>query len=357
MKDIELELQFGDMFDRMGVHAIKTDPVRLGQIVTNLISNAMRFTAAADHRKITVRYDLAWGAPDDASCQAPRAPGATATPVHSPAIEDTTVFLYIGVTDTGPGMTPKEKNVLFQRFQQGNKMIHTRYGGSGLGLFICKKLSELLGGQIEVQTEIGQGSTFRFYIRTRTAPPSWRMEGNIASRAITPAAPINTPTEPIFSSKLSDVPRSIPDADALRVLVVEDNHINQTVLRRQIEKAGLACNVASNGEEALALLFDPGAAYDVVLMDLEMPIMDGITAMQEIRAAERNGRLPSQLVFALTGNARPGQIETALAAGFDKVLIKPYKLPSLLATIQDEVGARRDAAPYPSPSDTPPSIE
>ncbi|WOO79147.1 Autoinducer 2 sensor kinase/phosphatase LuxQ [Vanrija pseudolonga] len=357
MKDIELELQFGDMFDRMGVHAIKTDPVRLGQIVTNLISNAMRFTAAADHRKITVRYDLAWGAPDDGSCQAPRAPGATATPVHSPAIEDTTVFLYIGVTDTGPGMTPKEKNVLFQRFQQGNKMIHTRYGGSGLGLFICKKLSELLGGQIEVQTEVGQGSTFRFYIRTRTAPPSWRMEGNILSRAITPAAPINTPTEAVFPSKLTDVPRSIPNADALRVLVVEDNHINQTVLRRQIEKAGLACNVASNGEEALARLFDPGAAYDVVLMDLEMPIMDGLTAMKAIRAAERNGELAPQLVFALTGNARPAQIETALAAGFDKVLIKPYKLPSLLATIHDEVSARRDAAPYPSPSGTPPSIE
>ncbi|KAL1410450.1 hypothetical protein Q8F55_004461 [Vanrija albida] len=364
MKDIQLELQFGDMFERMGVHAIKTDPVRLGQVVTNLISNAMRFTAASEHRRITVRYDLAWGAPNDESCLAPREPGATASPVHSPAVEDTTVFLYVGVTDTGPGMTPTEKAILFQRFQQGNKMIHTRYGGSGLGLFICKKLSELLGGHIEVETEVGKGSTFRFYIRTRTAAPSWRLEpATTPTRAVMPSVPINTPMETSLAPMSSPLAHmamthaatthtAIRDAAALRVLVVEDNIINQTVLKRQMIKAGLVCDTASNGEEALTLLFAPDAAYDVVLMDLEMPVMDGITAVKEIRTAELTGQLASQLVIALTGNARAGQIDIALAAGFDKVLIKPYKLASLLATMREAVSAHRveSSHPYPSPA-------
>lgn len=138
MNRISLSLDFGDMFRTMGVRAVKTDPVRFGQVVTNLVTNAMRFTSRAAVRNITVRYDLAWDPPAGGSCALPTSPSATA-PLHKAVPPDNTpVYLYVSVSDTGPGMTPDEQKLLFQRFQQGNNRIHTQYGGSGLGLFICR---------------------------------------------------------------------------------------------------------------------------------------------------------------------------------------------------------------------------
>lgn len=144
-----------------------------------------------------------------------------------------------------------------------------------------------------------------------------------------------------------------PSGPPLRVLIVEDNLINQTVLKRQLTKAGMTCDVAGNGEEALKLLrkrlrpVSPSSApkssegaYDVVLMDLEMPIMDGWTAIKILRASE-NPALQSQLVIALTGNAREGQIVEALKAGMDHVIIKPYKLDRLIEKMRGAVAERK----------------
>lgn len=330
MKKIEIVLEIGSSLDALNIRSIKTDPVRLGQVLTNLTANAIRFTAHAATRVITVRYDVA---------TAPPLPGTFVPPPDTPAPEelplpeDTDVYLYVSVTDTGSGMTPDEQKMLFQRFQQSNKMIHTRYGGSGLGLFICKKITELLGGAITVQSEVGTGSTFRFWIKVQTVDPASVVSTRVPSPPVPPTSERivgGTPASPPTSSgPLSDgEPSSSGDTpEALHLLIVEDNVINQTVLKRQLVKAGFTCDVANDGQEALVSIHEANRAsrttpgrlggYDAVLMDLEMPVMDGLTAIRHVREAEGAGRLRPQLVIALTGNARQEQIDQALAAGMD----------------------------------------
>ncbi|WWC87709.1 uncharacterized protein L201_002601 [Kwoniella dendrophila CBS 6074] len=381
-KKIDLVLQFGDTLELGKVMSIKTDPVRLGQVVTNLISNAIRFTSASDTRRITVKYDISFTPPAEDSCALPSALGI---PSRLPADEDTPIWLFVSVTDTGPGMSPKELAVLFKRFAQGNKMIHTKYGGSGLGLFICRKITELLGGRIEVLSQLGEGSVFRFFIKTRTvAPPSALASyveatnlGALKSPSATnyssiPASssplpsPLPSPSPSIMSSGTSSSSPTPPPTnnEAEHILIVEDNIINQTVLKRQIVKAGLTCDVANNGLEALNLIREShrqfkrsgnsnsnssnneGAQrkkpYDVVLMDLEMPVMDGLTAIKELRESEKSGSLYRNFVIALTGNARQGQIDQALAAGMDDVVIKPYVLKNLLTKIRGLTAKRAE---------------
>ncbi|WVQ94712.1 hypothetical protein IAU59_001792 [Kwoniella sp. CBS 9459] len=351
MKKIDLQLRFGETLEASKIMCIKTDPVRLGQVVTNLISNAIRFTSASDLRRITVRYDVSFIPPAEDSCALPTSIGL---PSSLPADEDTPIWLFVSVTDTGPGMSPKELAVLFKRFAQGNKMIHTKYGGSGLGLFICRKITELLGGRIEVLSQLGEGSVFRFFIKTRTvAPPSALaayMEATSLNALKSPSGPISRSMtiSPSIASTPSSASAPTPplEGEGEHILIVEDNIINQTVLKRQIVKAGLTCDVANNGLEALNLIRenyrqtrrgDPNSRkrpYDVVLMDLEMPVMDGLTAIKELREAESNGTLPRNMVIALTGNARQGQIDHALEAGMDDVVIKPYVLKNLLTKIR-----------------------
>ncbi|WVR03976.1 hypothetical protein IAU60_000975 [Kwoniella sp. DSM 27419] len=346
-KKIDLSLVFGDSLEASKILCIKTDPVRLGQVVTNLIANAIRFTSASDVRKITVRYDVSFVPPSDDSCALP---DSTGIPALLPAAEDTPIWLFVSVTDTGPGMSPKELAVLFRRFAQGNKMIHTKYGGSGLGLFICRKITELLSGRIEVLSQQGEGSVFRFFIKTRTvAPPSALAAyveavslGTLHSPGVASARTGSSPS--VTDGAASPPPDHAPGGTGEHILIVEDNIINQTVLKRQIVKAGLTCDVANNGLEALNLVREAhrqarrGAnrqrPYDVVLMDLEMPVMDGLTAIKELRNAEAAGILPRNIVIALTGNARQGQIDQALAAGMDDVVIKPYVLKNLLTKIR-----------------------
>ncbi|WVR03013.1 hypothetical protein IAU60_000002 [Kwoniella sp. DSM 27419] len=299
MKKISLVLEFGQNIDRTGTAVVKTDHVRLHQVVTNLISNAIRFTASSPTRVITVQYEVSFFPPDDNTC-AP--PVEHATPVKLPVPENTPVWLFVAVRDTGPGLGPQEQAALFRRFSQGNKMIHTKYGGSGLGLFICKRISELLGGRIEMTSELGKGSVFRFFIQTRTGPPKLTQE---ALEESTAALRISNPTVSKPTPTLEPAAPTRQATSDLHLLVVEDNIINQTVLKRQIIKAGLTCDVANNGQEALdqlneahrqSLLPNPAKrAYDVVLMDLEMP-----------------------------------------------VVIKPYRLNDLIAKLRKEVSERRD---------------
>lgn len=395
MKDIDIDLQFDESLGRLGVYGIKTDPVRLGQVVTNLVSNAIRFTATSQVRRITVLEQVGYEPPLEGSTKPPPNFGLGERRYSVPPPEDTPIYLYVTVADTGPGMSASEQELLFQRFQQGNKMIHTRYGGSGLGLFICKKITEMLGGGISVESQLGEGTRFYFYIKTRTVSPTFELQkerdhrnpptpgllspglsnvnpfaqlmpannGKLSPPAGAGAASAHAPaalaTSPTAASAMTSA-MSAGVGPSLRVLIVEDNLINQTVLKRQLTKAGMRCDVAGNGDEALKLLrkrqypVSPSssaapsvpAAYDVVLMDLEMPIMDGWTAIKILRASE-NKALQSQLVIALTGNAREGQIVEALKAGMDLVIIKPYKLDELIEKMHRAVAERRAQAATP----------
>ncbi|KAK4686890.1 hypothetical protein P7C73_g3237, partial [Tremellales sp. Uapishka_1] len=343
MKKIGLYLEFGESLEAAKVSALKTDPVRLSQVVTNLINNAIRFTATAQTRRITIRYDVSFVPPAEDSCGLPSALGI---PSELPAKEDTPLWLYVSVTDTGPGLGPKELAILFQRFSQ---------------------ITELLGGRIEVKSELGHGSTFRFFIQSTTvAPPPLAMLPDLSgSTSSLESLDMSTTSSvsSVTSASPSPSPGLIEEFKSLHILIVEDNIINQTVLKRQILKSGLTCDVANHGLEALNLIREAqrqairgGAGrrkpYDVVLMDLEMPVMDGLTAIREIRSAEAAGTLSRNMVIALTGNARQGQIDQALAAGMDEgglslvpqvgiltqgcvlVVIKPYVLSNLLRTIK-----------------------
>ncbi|WWC64291.1 uncharacterized protein I303_106901 [Kwoniella dejecticola CBS 10117] len=333
MKKIRLVLEFGENIQRTGIASIKTDHVRLHQVVTNLITNAIRFTATSTTRIITVKYEIGLVPPSDDTCE----PSTQQTEVSLPLKEDTPVWLFIAIKDTGPGLGPAEQANLFQRFSQGNKMIHTKYGGSGLGLFICKRISELLGGRIELESQLGVG-IFRFFIEARTGRPQTSITDTIKSLTLT------SPKKPTLSLSPGPTPAN---SSNLNFLIVEDNIINQTVLKRQIIKAGFTCDVANNGQEALDYLHEIHSSakqttkrsYDVVLMDLEMPVMDGLTAVKYIRRAEAEGIYQRQLVIALTGNARQGQIDQALAEGMDDVVIKPYRLPDLIAKVKNKIGA------------------
>ncbi|TXT14114.1 uncharacterized protein COLE_00307 [Cutaneotrichosporon oleaginosum] len=357
MKRLDLSLNIGPGFERLGVERIMTDPVRLGQVVTNLLSNAIRFTSNSPVRRVELRVDLGVDPPVDGCAMPP--------PSDRKISEDTQLYLFVSVVDTGPGLTPSELEVLFQRFRQASPETHTVYGGSGLGLFVCRKLTERMGGHIDVVSEHGRGSEFRFYIRTRPCLTTQAPEPENASNEI--AGPFKP-----------------------HILIVEDNLINRTVLMRQLQHVGLTVESASNGLEALerlrasqrwsrrtngaspslpaphaspvhssALGKGKGKArdkghrraisaaahtvneaapkrFDCVLMDLEMPVMDGYTSVRLLRADEAAGLLAPTNVVALTGNARQAQVPEAMA-DFTDVVVKPYRLDDLLRTIDDSI--------------------
>lgn len=240
MKRIEISLKIGESLQKSGVHHIKTDPVRLGQVVTNLLSNGIRFTSNSMIRKIELRYDLSFSPPaDEYSCSPPVG--------DTPPIQlkdDMDVYLYVAVRDTGPGLTPKELNMLFQRFSQVSPKTHTIFGGSGLGLFVCRKITEIMGGRIQVESEHGKGSTFKFYIKARTAQTalqqaSYRRKNDSSyDRPLEAGDETINMTKPATKKKPS---RYIASGYRPHVLIVEDNLINQTVLMRQLKHVGLTC--------------------------------------------------------------------------------------------------------------------
>lgn len=221
MKRISLSLHILESFESLGITNIMTDPVRLGQILTNLLSNAIRFTAASKTRRIELRLDIGLQPPEDGTCTKPLAMPVSPLEVT----EQTDIYVFVSVSDTGPGMTDTELATLFQRFSQASAKTHTLFGGSGLGLFVCRQLTELMGGRIEVVSEHGKGSQFRFFIRTH---PSW-----------------NTAKEE--SRVTHETPRNLLTLKP-RVLVVEDNIINRTVLLRQLKHVGfeVECECANS---------------------------------------------------------------------------------------------------------------
>ncbi|CED85098.1 histidine kinase [Phaffia rhodozyma] len=309
-KDIQLKLDLGNSLLALEPLKLMSDPVRLGQIVINLLSNAIRFTAHAPVREITISVDIRGAPPLDTSC---RPPPVVENQEYAPGSK---AFVYGAVSDTGPGLTPAELLKLFRRFSQASSTTHTVFGGSGLGLYVCRMLTDIMGGRIDVESVPGEGSTFRFFFEVTIAVDK---KGNSPARAI---------------------PLQIDVAlKRLHILVVEDNEVNQKVLRRQLNKAKITCEVANNGQEGVDMVFasmgNGKQTFDAVLMDVNMPILDGISAVKIIRSKESNGEIGSrQRIFGLTGNAHADQIQSALDAGMDDVVVKPYRIDELLQKLQ-----------------------
>ncbi|AWN46517.1 hypothetical protein DK419_09480 [Methylobacterium terrae] len=261
---------------------VRGDPDRLRQILLNLLNNAVKFTPAG---RVAVRVD---------------AEGGT---------------LRFRVTDTGIGIAPEQHGRLFQRFSQVDGSIRRQYGGSGLGLAICKGLVELMGGTIGVESRDGAGSTFWFRVPLPAcpAPAAEAAEGR---------------PEPVRPARL---------------LLVEDVPINQDLARAVLESEGHGVDVAGDGAAAIEAV--RARAYDLVLMDVQMPGMDGITATKVIRALPAPvGTVP---IVAMTANVLPAQLETFRAAGMDGHVGKPFKRAELAAAIAQYRADGGGAAPVP----------
>jgi CheY-like chemotaxis protein len=260
------------------------------------------------------------------------------------------LYLHVEVEDTGCGLTKEEKERLFERFAQASPRTHAHYGGSGLGLFISRQLAELHGGQIGVASEAGAGSTFGFFIQckrmlTNTGRPTLSRASTTdryvpdhagASRELAASLSKLDTLKPAIAAS------SLPD-EQLHVLIVEDNIVNQKVLSKQLAKAGCVVSTADNGLLALDHLatttFHASSTshvpLSVVLMDLEMPEMDGLTCCKRIREMEASGELTSHVpIIAVTANVRDEQIATAKEIGMDDVVSKPFRVPELLAKVK-----------------------
>jgi PAS domain S-box-containing protein len=261
---------------------VSADSTRLRQVLLNLLSNAIKFTAEGE-----IVVDVS----------------------HEPVDS----LLRVSVTDTGAGIPDELTDRLFKRFSQVDGSISRRHGGTGLGLAICKNIVELMGGRIGVESAPGKGSTFWFTVRAPAA----------AAAAMSPGAPVD-----------------VADAEAqgLRLLIVDDVETNRQLLEAILAPFGHVISEADSGVEAVRLAADQ--PFDLILMDVQMPGMDGLAASREIRSAcEKNRSTP---ILALTANVLPEQIGACLAAGMNDHIGKPIEVRALLQKLL-EWGVARDA--------------
>jgi two-component system, chemotaxis family, CheB/CheR fusion protein len=268
------------------------DAFRLSQVLNNLVSNALKFTSAGE-----VRIGVA--------------------PLESSPDEDGFCNLRFSVRDTGVGIAPAVRLTLFQAFTQGDATVTRRFGGTGLGLTICHRLVEMMNGRIGVNSEVDQGSEFWFTARFQLAAA----EDTLVPEPQTP--------EPMLpggpqASGANGRPR-------LHVLVAEDNALNQIVSKAVLEHLGHEVTVANDGAEALSeVSARPSGHFGMVLMDLHMPVMDGLEATRRIRALPQGAALP---ILALTAAALQEDRDRCLAAGMDGHITKPLESEQLVAAM------------------------
>jgi CheY-like chemotaxis protein len=274
------------------------DETRFRQILLNLLSNAIKFTQSGE---VTLHLSK-----------------------HNLDTESNSVELEFKVRDTGIGMSSEEIARLFLPFSQGDSSTTRKYGGTGLGLAICKNLSEAMGGKVWVTSQPGEGSKFigrvRFDLDTMAdnqAPLSGTEKHNVI-----PSESINKKVE---SDKLSD-------SLALKIAVAEDNKANQRVILMMLRRLGWESEFAGNGQELLDLVRDKD--FDLIFMDVQMPLMDGLEATRRLRAGEAGVGVKDVKIIALTANALSGDETRCLESGMDAYMSKPLKLSTLKQTIQ-----------------------
>jgi signal transduction histidine kinase/DNA-binding response OmpR family regulator len=256
------------------------DPLRVRQIAANLLSNALKFT------------ERGWVCLRLAGIESGAGPAK----------------MTIAVSDTGAGIEPDKLTAIFEKFTQADGSITRKYGGTGLGLAISKRLVEMQGGQVHVESKVGKGSTF-----TVTLP--WEAVAE-------PAAPSSAPRAALELARVAPT--------QVRVLLVEDNLVNQKVVLAILRKKGYQIDVSNDGREALAKL-EGSRLYDIVLMDVQMPVLDGLETTRIIRKNPRWDRLP---IVAMTAHAMNGDRERCLQAGMNSYVSKPVQPAHLISVIE-----------------------
>lgn len=295
------------------------DMGRLCQVLMNLIGNAIKFTSSG-RVEVLVSIDVDRDRPSALSSRGDRAAGD--------------ISLKFEVRDTGIGICAADLPKLFQVFSQVDSSTSRQYGGTGLGLAICQQLVTLMGGEIGVESQENRGSTFWF---TAKFQPSNAIEGALASISEDSSADPLPGLESLNPASGGRTPQLAPNA-AIEILVVEDNPVNRKVLLRQLQMLGYRAECATNGREALEQL--ERRDRDLVLMDCQMPILDGYDATRELRHYERDNDRQTRhtVVIALTAHAMKGEREKCLAAGMDDYLTKPVNLETLKTKIDFWVG-------------------
>lgn len=349
--DIQLNFHVDQSYHRHQINWVTLDPSRLQQVLINCVTNAIKFTHSRKIRTISISVkayvDMAelqnngttYFEPSDFG-------GGDVFEDKSQNDEGQPVFLHFTVQDSGSGINDQDLKALFQRFRQATPRTHVQYGGSGLGLFISRILVEMQGGQIGVVSQEDEGSSFYFYIQGRRAisPPTPPLPSPPAEAVV-----LETKKYPQTKISVRQVPDTLetpvprptaanpsllPAAGHYSVLIVEDNVINQRVLDRQLKTAGNKTYTANHGMEALSVLegskFWAGRESDgfhisVILMDLEMPVMDGLTCTRRIRELERNGTITKHIpIIAVTAYARPEQVKNAQDVGMVRTCVSSF---------------------------------
>jgi len=289
---------------------VQADPTRLRQVLVNLVGNAVKFTHTGG---VTVKVGVeAWQGPK--------------------------VELRFAVVDTGIGISETARQLLFQPFTQADGSITRSFGGTGLGLVIARRLTEMMGGVIDFDSQEGRGSEFWFTALLDLAPvdsPAQNGAPTLAEAAaarlpsaVVPRSP--APALPARAPKAAVVPPDLPDVCGVRVLLVEDNPVNQKVAAKMLIRLGCLVDVAENGVVALERY--ERTRYALVLMDLSMPVMDGLEATRLIRLHEKSTSEHVPIV-ALTANAMEGDRARCIAAGMDEYLTKPVRSEGLAEII------------------------
>jgi DNA-binding response OmpR family regulator len=287
-KKIHLRTEVPDMINVLG------DDHRLEQILVNLVTNSLKFTE------------------DD---------GSILIKVNVVKTNEEEVILEFIVKDSGVGIKEEELKRLFNRFSQANRKTYQQYGGIGLGLQISKKLVELMGGTIEVESEPKKGSLFRFTI---VCQPNLTLQSK--------------DSKSLLFSETKKNKNEIYKDKKLHVLIVEDNIINQKLLLRQLKKEGYSCSVSDNGKDALQKLEEKQLKkIDVVLMDIEMPIMNGLDATRERRSREKKNNWKPIPIIGVSGNAFDKHKIVAITAGMNDYITKPYNIKTLISIIDNSL--------------------
>ena len=264
---------------------VNGDPIRIAQVLGNLVDNATKFTPAGT---ITVTF--------------------TARPsADNPA----TLVLEYAVADSGIGIAQEAQQRLFEPFTQADSSVRREHGGTGLGLAICRRLVELMGGHIECRSQAGVGSTFRFELTCAVAEPAAATAATVATVSAVRGETAPAKVEPV-----------VRQAAGFRVLVAEDTEINRQLVRVLLQRMGCTVDTVTNGIQALDAI--ARERYDLVLMDCMMPEMDGYEATRHLRAREAEAGASRLPVIALTASAIDGDRERCIAAGMDDYLAKPF---------------------------------
>ncbi|MFT5322848.1 MAG: signal transduction histidine kinase/ActR/RegA family two-component response regulator [Planctomycetaceae bacterium] len=285
--------------------SIETDEYRLRQLLMNLVGNAVKFTSTGRVDILAELERVETSGADDAATDDAATAGE--------------FFLRVAVIDTGIGIDPERVGHIFEPFSQADTSITRRYGGTGLGLAISRRVAAALGGRLEVRSTKDVGSTFTARVAARNVV--WPDESEESSEAI-------EQDQVEVEMRFDGLPR--------KVLIVDDGETNRKLVRLTLEKHGVETAAAADGREGVDAILK--GDFDLVLMDMQMPILDGIAATRDLR--DRGVDIP---IVALTANAMRVDRQHCLDAGCDGYLTKPFQTRQLLETMRDVFGAARSA--------------